>query len=194
MKYDRQDQFPDSSVLVQELQRLKFRKRYFEVLRSTIMGLITAASAAIIIAIVLLPILQIYGRSMTPTLTEGNIVISIKGAKFDTGDVISFYHENTILVKRVIAFEGDWVDMDEYGRVYVNGVMLDEPYIERPAIGECDITLPYQVPDGQIFVMGDHRATSQDSRSRKIGCISEDKIVGKIVYRIWPLYTFGKVE
>ena len=113
---------------------------------------------------------------------------------FDRGDIISFYYNNKILVKRVIAFEGEWVNIDEDGNVYVNGALLDEPYVKEKAFGECDITLPYQVPDGRVFVMGDHRATSVDSRSSTVGCVFEEQVVGRILYRVWPLSQMGPVE
>ena len=131
---------------------------------------------------------------MTPSLYEGDIVVSLKTTDFGRGDIISFYYNNKILVKRVIAFEGEWVNIDEEGNVYVDGQQLDEPYIDEKALGECDIKLPYQVPDGRLFVMGDHRATSADSRSTTVGCVMEEQIVGRIVYRVWPVSEFGPVE
>ena len=132
---------------------------------------------------------------MTPTLTEDDIVVSIKGVDLKQGDILSFYYNNRILVKRVIAFPGDWVDIDDAGNLYVNGELLDEPYLSEnsKARGECDINLPYQVPDGRIFVCGDHRATSVDSRSTTVGCVAEEQIVGKIVYRVWPIKRFGSI-
>ena len=145
-------------------------------------------------ATLLLPVLRIYGSSMTPSLYEGDIVVSVKEMSFDRGDIISFYYNNKILVKRVIAFEGEWVNIDEDGNVYVNGALLDEPYVKEKAFGECDITLPYQVPDGRVFVMGDHRTTSVDSRSSTVGCVFEEQVVGRILYRVWPLSQMGPVE
>jgi len=138
-------------------------------------------------------VLRIYGTSMTPTLSEGNIVLSLKGSSFKTGDVIALYYNNKILVKRVIANSGDWVDIDQEGNVFVNGQLLDEPYLTEKAFGECDIKLPYQVPESRVFVMGDHRSTSVDSRSTAIGCVSEEQIVGKIVFRVWPINELGGV-
>ena len=131
---------------------------------------------------------------MNPTLTEGNIVVSVKGTDLKQGDLVVFYYENKVLVKRYIAGPGQWVDIDDSGNVYVDGELLDEPYLSEKALGECDIELPYQVPDGRIFVMGDHRSTSVDSRSTSVGCISEEQLIGKIVFRVWPLPEFGPVN
>ena len=142
---------------------------------------------AVLVATLWLPVLQIYGSSMTPTLEEGDIVVSIKSKTYETGDIVAFYYNNKILIKRVIAGSGDWVDLDEDGTVYVNGEQLDEPYVNDKAFGECDLELPYQVPESRIFVMGDHRSVSVDSRSKAVGCVAEEQIVGKLVCRIWPL-------
>lgn len=185
---------PGLDSLRAELKRVRYRQRYNSVVRSTIYILLTVAAAAVLVATLLLPVLRIYGSSMTPSLYEGDIVVSLKTTDFERGDIISFYYNNKILVKRVIAFEGEWVNIDEEGNVYVDGRQLDEPYIDEKALGECDIKLPYQVPDGRLFVMGDHRATSADSRSTTVGCVMEEQIVGRIVYRVWPMSEFGPVE
>lgn len=185
---------PGLDSLRAELKRVRYRQRYNSVVRSTIYILLTVAAAAVLVATLLLPVLRIYGSSMTPSLYEGDIVVSLKTTDFGRGDIISFYYNNKILVKRVIAFEGEWVNIDEEGNVYVDGRQLDEPYIDEKALGECDIKLPYQVPDGRLFVMGDHRATSADSRSTTVGCVMEEQIVGRIVYRVWPVSEFGPVE
>lgn len=185
---------PGVSQLQKELDRVQYNKRYRGVIRSTIYVLLTVAAVAVLVATLLLPVLRIYGTSMTPSLKEGDIVVSVKGASFERGDVVSFYYNNKILVKRVIAFEGEWVNIDEDGNIYVNGTLLDEPYADEKALGECDIQLPYQVPEGRIFVVGDHRATSVDSRSTTVGCVFEEQIVGKIVYRVWPFEDFGAVK
>ena len=140
-----------------------------------------------------LPVLRIVGVSMTPTLEEGQLVVSLKGSRFETGDVIAFYYNNKVLVKRVIARSGQWVHIDPDGRVSVDGRPIQEPYIEEPALGECSIELPYQVPDGKYFVMGDHRSTSIDSRSLAIGCVDGEQVVGRIVLCVWPLREFGRI-
>lgn len=184
---------PTTVQLEKELKREKYRVTFQRVLRSTIGILITVAAAAILVAVLLLPVLQIYGSSMSPTLREGDIVLTVKGSDFRTGDVIAFYYNNKILVKRVIANPGDWVDIDEEGTVYVNSVRIDEPYILEKAYGETNIKLPYQVPESKIFVMGDNRLYSVDSRNTAVGCVAEEQVVGKIIFRVWPLKGFGQV-
>lgn len=159
-------------------------------LRSTIFTLITVAAAAVLVATLLTPVLQITGGSMTPTLMNGEIVVSLKGSGYQSGDIIAFYYDNKILVKRVIAQAGQWVDIDRDGTVYVDQVPLEEPYVVEKAFGECNIDLPYQVPESKIFVMGDHRDVSLDSRNTSVGCVGEDQIVGRLILRIWPLNTF----
>lgn len=185
---------PDVEQLRAELSREQYKQRYRRVLRSTIYTLVVVAAVAVLISVLFLPVLQIYGTSMTPTLSEGDIVVSDKGADFESGDLIAFYLGNKILVKRCIAGPGQWVDIDEEGNVYIDGKLLEEPYLEEKALGDCNIELPYQVPDNRYFCLGDHRATSVDSRDTTVGCVSEEQIVGKIVFRVWPLSGLGTLE
>jgi signal peptidase I len=184
-------QIPTVEQLETELKREKYKMRYKSVLRSTISLLTITAAVAILIVTLWMPVLKIYGVSMNPTLENGNIVILFKNTGIKQGDLVAFYYNNKILVKRVIAFAGDWINIDEDGTVYVNGEKLDEPYLTEKAYGECDIEMPYQIPDGKIFVMGDHRSVSMDSRSSQIGCVSEEQIVGKLAFRVWPLKEIG---
>lgn len=187
-------QVPAVEKLEKELKREKYRRRYLSVLRSTVYTLLVVAAAAVLIATLWLPVLQIYGNSMAPTLIEGDILVSLKSDSFQTGDVVAFYYNNRILVKRVIANPGDWVDIDEDGTVYVNEEEIVEPYlVEEKAFGNCDLELPYQVPEKKFFVMGDNRRVSNDSRLSSIGCVASEDIVGRLVFRVWPLSAFGPV-
>lgn len=185
---------PSLEELYAELDREQAHNRFARALRSTVAVLVVVAAVAVLVATLVTPVLQITGTSMTPTLHDGQLVVSLKGGDFAQGDVIAFYYNNKILVKRVIAGPGDWVDIDKYGNVSVNDQPLDEPYLTDTALGECDIQLPYQVPDGRWFVMGDHRATSVDSRSSAIGCVAEEQVVGNIAFRIWPITEFGPIQ
>ena len=190
----RTQEMPRLEQMENELTRVKYKRRYRSVLRSTVYALITVAAVAVLVATLWMPVLQIYGASMTPTLEAGEIILSLKTGDFQAGDIVAFYYNNKILVKRVIAGPGQWVNITEDGSVYVNDVLLNEPYISEKAFGECDIELPYQVPDERYFVMGDHRETSVDSRSTAVGCVAQEYIVGRIAFRVWPLNAFGKVE
>lgn len=181
-------------TLMQQVKKESEKQRFKRALRNTIFTLITVAAVAVLIAVFLMPVLRIYGSSMNPTLKEGNVVLSLKGSSMKTGDVVAFYYNNKILVKRVIAQSGDWVDISEDGTVYVNNQMIDEPYLQEKSFGDCNIDLPYQVPESRIFVMGDNRSISIDSRNTAVGCVAEEQIVGKIVFCVWPLNGFGSVK
>jgi signal peptidase I len=178
----------------EELDRVRYKSRFRSVLSNTIFILLVVAAAAILVATLWMPVLRIYGVSMSPTLDDGSITVSVKDSNFDTGDIIAFYYNNKILVKRVIAQSGEWVNIDENGQVYVNNAAIEEPYIEEPAKGECNIDLPYQVPEGRIFVMGDNRAVSIDSRNTALGCVAEEQIVGRLICTVWPFSEVGRIK
>ena len=186
--------FPSSAEVEQELNREQYRKRYRRTLKSTLFALVTAAAAAVLVAALWLPVLEIFGSSMTPTLEAGQYVVAVKDNTPQTGDIVAFYYGNKVLVKRCIAGPGNWVDIQEDGTVTVNGEPLEEPYLTQKHFGICDLELPYQVPEGTYFLMGDERETSVDSRHSSIGCVAVDQMVGKIVYRVWPFEAFGTVD
>lgn len=187
-------QLPETSEIKAEYQKAKYKKTFWETIRSTVFMLVVVAAFAVLIAVLFLPILRIYGNSMKGTLDSGDIVVSVKSTDFETSDVVAFYYNNNILVKRVIAEAGDWVDMDEEGNVYVNKKKLDEPYLANKSYGHTDITFPYQVPENRIFVMGDNRDESIDSRNNAIGTVADEQIVGKLIFKIWPLQKLGGIE
>ena len=182
---------PTTDQIARERRRLRYRRRYRRTLKSTVAVLIVAAALAVLIATLWMPVLRIYGSSMAPTLESGQIVVSVKSRHFESGDIIAFYHGNKLLIKRYIAGPGDYVDIGEDGSVSVNGTALDEPYLAERSYGESDLDYPYQVPELRYFVMGDNRSVSIDSRSTIVGSIAEDQIVGKVIFRVWPLSAFG---
>lgn len=185
---------PSLEQLKTELKRIRHRRTYVAMLRSTLYALVTVAAVAVLIATLFLPVLQIYGSSMSPSLEDGDVVISVKTGTPGQGDMIAFYYNNKILVKRVIAGPGDWVNIDQAGTVYINGEALEEPYLQEQSRGTCNIDLPYQVPDGRWFVMGDHRSVSVDSRDKTLGCVAEEQIVGRLRLRVWPLNSMTRFK
>ena len=194
MKKRRKRSHPTVEQLEAEISREDQRSRFGHTARSTVYILITVAAAAILAATLFFPVLKIYGKSMAPTLDEGEIVVSLKNSDFATGDIIAFYFNNKVLIKRVICGPGDWIDIREDGTVVVNGSVIDEPYLPEKAFGVCDLALPYQVPEGQVFVMGDDRAVSVDSRSTAVGCVAKEQVVGRVLLCVWPLDKLGPVN
>ena len=189
-----QDQDLHIKELREELRRVKYNNKFISTLFNTVGTLLVVAALAVLVANLWIPVLQVTGTSMSPTLEEGQVLLALKGGTFETGDVIAFYYNNKILVKRVMAMPGDWVNITEDGTVYVNDIAVEEPYLEERAFGDCNIELPYQVPDSKIFVMGDNRSVSMDSRNTVIGCIAEEQVVGKVAFSIWPLDKIGKID
>lgn len=186
-KFPNEEDVPQVDVLQKELKRERYRRRFRRLLRSTVNALIVVAAIAALIATLVLPVLQIAGTSMEPSLKDGDMVLLAKMDRLKTGDLCAFYYSNKILIKRVIATPGDYLWIEPDGTVFLNGTELDEPYLTEKALGECDVTFPYQVPENAYFMMGDRRETSIDSRSSVIGCILKDQIIGKILCKFWPV-------
>lgn len=180
--------------LEEEIRKENERKKFRQTLKSTVFALITVAALAVIVSTYWMPVLKIYGSSMTPSLREGDVVLSIKSSKYKTGDIVGLHYGNKLLVKRIIAGPGDVVDIDYKGNVCVNGLKLEEKYIKDKTYGEVSIELPYQVPENRWFVLGDHRSTSIDSRNHLVGSISDEQVVGRLVFRAWPLDSLGRVK
>lgn len=188
------ESLPTIEQIDEERRRIKYNKKYRKALVGTVNVLIVVAALAVLISTLLLPVLQISGNSMEPTLRNDEIIVLIKTDKFKTGDLCSFTWNNRTLIKRVIGVAGDWIEIKADGTIYVNGEELEEPYVTDKSIGECDITMPYQVPEDSLFVVGDHRETSIDSRNTVIGSVNYDQVIGKVVLRVWPLNRWGKPE
>lgn len=187
-------EYPSLQQMEEEISRLKYKRSYGSALRGTLYSLAVVAAIAILVATLWMPVLQITGASMEPTLVDGQFVVALKNDDFVPGDITAFYYNNKILIKRVIANAGDWVDIDMDGNVFINGVLLEEPYLTEKSLGECNIELPYQVPDGRVFVMGDDRAVSLDSRTTAVGCISKEQVLGQVVFRVWPFAEAGMLK
>lgn len=186
-KWQKRTAIPTLNQVETERKRYRWKKAYFRALRGTISVLTYVAAVAALIATLVLPVLQIEGTSMEPTLTSGDIVLLNKTTVFGRGDICGFAWNNKILIKRVIGIPGDWIEIDTDGTVYLNGEKLDEPYADQIAFGECDLEFPFQVPQEQYFVLGDMRESSIDSRNTLVGCVENDQIIGKVFFRIWPL-------
>ena len=179
------DDFPSVNEIKKEKERIAQKDSFKKTLLSTIGILVVVAAVAVLLCTFVFPVIQVSGDSMEPTLSDGDILVLVKSGKYSSQDLCCISWQNKLLIKRVIALPGDYVNIDEEGNVYVNDVLLDEPYITEKSLGNCDISFPYQVPDGKIFVMGDRRATSFDSRNSTIGCVDKDQVVGNVLFKIW---------
>ncbi len=184
---------PSLTEIQTERKRIRKKDYYRQSLRSTVSVLVVVAAVAVLIATLFLPILQISGDSMSPTLDHDEIVVLLKTKKFERGDLIGFYYQGKILLKRVIALPEDEVALDAEGNVYINGELLDEPYVTDKGLGDCDLEFPYRVSGTSYFVMGDRRSNSVDSRNSAIGSIPQEDIIGKVFVRVWPFSRFGFV-
>lgn len=194
MKKRQSSAIPSIEELEAELKRSKEQNSYGSSFRSIVGTLIILIALAFLISVLAFPVVRIKGSSMTPGLYDGNVVVCLKNTSFEVGDNIAFSYENRTLVRRVIARSGDRVDIDENGYVYVNKKKQNEPYVQEHTLGRCDLTFPYEVPAGTVFVMGDNRRVSVDSRSSSLGCIPEDQIIGRVLFRVWPLNQPGPVN
>lgn len=185
------DDRPASDQIRQELNRVENKRKFKRVLRNTFSVFVSIAAVAVLLSVFLLPVMRIYGNAMTPTIKEGEIVVSIKTKSPERGDILGFYYNNRILIRRVIALPGETVDIDTAGNVKINDRTIAEAYIFQKTLGTCDIEFPFRVPDDAWFVMGDNRLTSIDSRSTAVGCVTEDQFVGKVFACVWP---FGSMR
>ena len=185
---------PTEQEIKEELKRVKYHNNYVRTLKSTFLTLISIIAAFLLISTLVLPVFRTYGNAMEPTLKEGQLVAALRTDKVKSGDIICFYYNNKVLIKRVIAVGGDTVNIDWHGNVSVNDVAIEEPYLTQKAFGECNVSLPFKVPQSKVFVMGDNRSVSVDSRHTEVGCISQEQIIGKLILRIWPLNAFSAIK
>lgn len=184
---------PTSGQLGAELKRLRRKRSFNKNLRNTVGALIVVAALAVIISSAFLPVFRVTGSSMSPTLANDDVVLCIRTSHYRRGDIVAFHYNNKVLLKRVIGLPGDIIEISEDGTVSVNGGELEEDYISGKALGECDIEMPYKVPENRLFVMGDHRAVSIDSRSTAVSCVAYENVLGKVLMRVYPLKSFGRV-
>ncbi len=187
-------ELPSLDEVTKERDRLAYRRKYRRVLMSTVGAILVVAAVAVLLATLIFPVLKVSGTSMEPTLYDQDILLLVKNKNYSTGDLVSFSWQNKLLIKRIIGMPGDIIDIDEDGTVSVNGEVLDEPYVDELALGECNVEFPYQVPENRYFVLGDHRSVSIDSRNTSIGCIEKTQIVGKVFLRVWPFERISPIS
>ena len=181
---------PSLTEIQDEMHRVKSQDKFDRALWSTFGTVLVVVAVAVLVASIFLPVLRVTGTSMVPNFEPGDVLVAFKTNKFDTGDICTFYYNSKLIVKRVIAVGGDTVDINEDGRVSVNGKMLEEPYVKNFALGLSDVEFPFEVPSGQLFLLGDNRGTSVDSRSAEFGCINAEEVLGKVFLRSWPIDAF----
>ena len=182
---EKSSELPPVEQVAAERAKLDNKAKFRRILKSTVSALLVVAATAVLISMLFLPVIQVSGDSMQPTLNSGDVILLVKTKRFSTGELCCVSWQNKLLLKRVIGLPGDNINIDEKGNVFLNGELLDEPYVTDKSLGECDIDLPYTVPEGKLFVMGDQRETSVDSRSSAVGCIDYDQMVGRYLFRIW---------
>ena len=183
----RQVSLPSPEQVSRAYQQDQYRKRYKRAFISTLSVLAVIAAVAVLVSTLFLPVIQVSGNSMEPTLSDGDVLVLLKSKHYERSQLCCISWQNKMLLKRVIGLPGDVVSIDTQGNVSVNGVLLDEPYVSDKTLGECDVTFPCQVPEGKVFVLGDHRSTAIDSRSSEIGCVDQDQIVGFVLFQVWPI-------
>ncbi len=192
-KTQEQTERPSVEALQKELKRINNRKEYRNVMRNTVFVVIVVAALAVLVSSFFVTVLKVTGDSMTPTMNTGEIVIAQNSSSFEPGDLIAFYYNNKVLVKRVLGSPGDWINIDGEGNVFVNGVVIEEPYVSEKSLDPSDIEFPYQVPENRYVVLGDHSCASIDSRSSVVGCVTREQLIGKIVFRVYPFVVFGRM-
>lgn len=185
---------PTVEQVKEEIKRVNYQRKFQRMVLNSLYTLVVVAAFSILLSTAFLPVLKIYGSSMTPTICEGEIVVVLKGTEFQQGDIVGLWYGNKLLVKRIIACPGQWVNIDPQGNVYVDELLLEEPYLQEKQLGDCNIEMPCQIQEDRFFVLGDHRSISQDSRNTVVGNIPKDQISGKVVFRIWPFEKFGTIK